>query len=153
MKKLKITMISGVVLLLAFTLTASAIAQQRARVRQGLRAGIAQIIGAQQFIRGLQLTDTQKQDIKAILQSHKADILKAREAVLRARLALTNQAPNGPADFGAAQTQVMTLRQQILDEIKAKLTPDQLNMVQKRQQNQVERLEKALQNLQSREGV
>ena len=150
MRKPKITMVACVALLLAFTLATAAVAQQGNRARPGFRAGIAQMIGTGQFIRGLQLTEIQKEEIRAMLQAHKTEILEAREALLRARLALVNEEPNGPAQFGAAQTRMMTLRQEILAQIKTKLTPEQLTMVQKRQQRQTERLQKILNRFESR---
>lgn len=153
MRKFKIPVISGAALLLAFSLVTMAAAQQRNRARMALRAGIAQMISAGEFLKGLQLTAAQKEEIKAILQAHKAEVLDARKAVLRARLALLNQESNGLSDLAAAQARMMALRQAIFDQIKTKLTPDQLDKLQKRQKNQAGRLENMLKRLESQGSV
>jgi len=147
MKNWKNMMISGAALVFIFALAGAAGAQQGRGPRAGIRANVGQMIGAQQILRGLQLTETQRQEIRALVQARKADILNARKALLQTRLALLKEDPNGSSEFGAAQAKIMALRQDVLNQIKTKLTPDQLDILQKRQQRRADALEQRLNRL------
>ena len=150
MKYSKIAIIFGASMLLLLMLATAASAQQRIRMREPLRDRIDRMIDVREFVRGLQLSDSQREDIKAIVKSHQTEILDVHEALLRARIELANANPNGPRDFGAAQTRIAELRQLILNQIKSKLTEEQLAEVQRREQNRIDLLEKALSRLQKR---
>ncbi len=143
-------MIAAASLLLVIALVTAAAAQQGGRGLRQMRDRIGQMTDFQGFVRGLQLTDTQRQDIKAILTARQPDILAAREALLQARIKLANEDPTGAQDFGAAQARVAGLRQDILNQIKTKLTPEQLTTLQTREQNRAARLQQALDRLQAK---
>jgi Spy/CpxP family protein refolding chaperone len=143
----KTRVITGGSLFLVLALATAGVAQQGTRV---VPDDISGNIGVQELIRGLRLTEAQREAIRGILQSHKREILDTREALLSARLALVKEEPKGPSDFGAAQARVAELRQRILSEIKPNLTAEQLAGVQSRQERQAARLERMLARLQKR---
>ena len=145
---IRIIAASSLFFILAMAVTAGA--QQGKQVRAANTAGIAQNMGIQEYLRGLRLTETQREAIKTMIQSHRAEILDTREALLHARLALAKEDPKGPGDFGAAQARLMDLRLRIFNEIKTKLTADQLAVLQERQERQAERLERMLERLRER---
>jgi Spy/CpxP family protein refolding chaperone len=150
MKTWNIRIIAISLLLFILAMAVAAGAQQGKQVRAANTAGIAQNLGIQEFLRGLRLTETQREAIKIMVQSHRAEILDTREALLQARLALVKEDPKGPGDFGAAQARLMDLRLRIFNEIKTKLTADQLAVLQERQERQADRLERILQRLRAR---
>jgi Spy/CpxP family protein refolding chaperone len=147
--KFKTVVAGSSVLVLALAIAAGA-AQQGNPARAGSRVGIAQNLEIQEFVRGLRLTEAQREAIRDILQSHRTEIRNTREALLRARLALVREEPKGPADFSAAQAGAMELRLRVFAEIKTKLTADQLARLQERQERRAERLERMLERLQER---
>jgi Spy/CpxP family protein refolding chaperone len=130
-------------------LALSADAQQGRRPGIGMRNEIAREIGIQEYIQNLRLTNAQRDQIKIIVQARRAAILENRQAMMRARLALLKDSSNGPADFGSAQARLMEMRQQILNQIKAQLTSDQLTVLQKRQQKRVDALQQRLDRMQN----
>ena len=148
MKKLKIGMPAVGAALLALVLTATAGAQQRNNARMGF-----QIFEARQALRGLRLSETQRAEIRTILETRRPEILEARKALLKARLAIVKEQPGGPEEFGKAQAGAVALRRDILNQIKMKLSPDQLEILQKRQQRQAERIERVLERLEARNGT
>jgi hypothetical protein len=150
MKTWNIRIIAAGSLLIILAIAMAAGAQQGKQARAANTAGIAQNLGIQEFLRGLRLTETQREAIKIMLQSHRAEILDTREALLQARLSLVKESPNGSVDFGAAQTRLMDLRLRIFNEIKTKLTADQLAVLKERQERQAERLERMLERLRDR---
>jgi hypothetical protein len=150
MQKGNIRIVAFVALFLVFAMAMAAGAQQQKPIRTANRNNIAQNIGVQEFLRGLRLTEDQREAMKSILQSHRAEILGTREALLRARLELAKEDPKAPGDFGAAQAGLMNLRLRILDEIKGKLTQDQLAVLQERREGQIERLQKMLERVRER---
>lgn len=92
-------------------------------------------------LRGLDLTEPQKEQVKTILTSHREDIRAAVKAYSQARLALGRAlaAGAGEADLKAlfdkaagAEWDAIQLRGRIFEEIKAILTPEQLSILQKR---------------------
>ena len=150
MKTWNIRIIAAGSLLVILAIAMAAGAQQGKQARAANTAGIAQNLGIQEFLRGLRLTETQREAINTMIQSHRAEILDTREALLHARLALAKEDPKGPGDFGAAQARLMDLRLRIFNEIKTKLTADQLAVLQERQERQAERLERMLERLRER---
>jgi Spy/CpxP family protein refolding chaperone len=140
-----ITVAASLILVLSLTVNA----QQRMRAGAGIRNGIAAEIGIQEYIQNLRLTQEQRDQIKAIIQAHRSDLLDYRKSLIRARLALLKESPNAPADFGAAQARLMEIRQQVLNQIKAKLTSDQLAVLQERLQKRIDALQQRLDRLQS----
>jgi len=145
-RKTRIIAVVSLFLILGMSLTASA--QQGKQVRAGMRDDIARTVGVMGFIRGLQLTETQRDEIKAVLQAHKAELLENRKELLRARLALVKEDPNGPGYFGSAKSRLMAIRLHILSQIRAILTVDQLAVLQERQQRQEDRIQRRLEQLQ-----
>jgi hypothetical protein len=150
MKTWNVRIIAAGLLLFILAMAVAAGAQQGKQMRAANTAGIAQNLGIQEFLRGLRLTETQREAIKITIQSHKAEILDTREALLQARLALVTESPSGSVDFGAAQTRLMDLRLRIFNEIKTKLTAHQLAVLKERQERQAERLERMLERLRER---
>lgn len=150
MRTWNIRIIATSSLLFVLAMAIAAGAQQGKQVRATNRDGIAQNLGVQEFLRGLRLTETQREAIKAILQSYKGKLIDTREDLLLARLALVKKDPNGPSHFGNAQKQAMALRVLIFSEIETQLTPDQRAILQERQERQAERLERMLERLRER---
>ena len=150
MKTWNIRIIAAGSLLVILAIAMAAGAQQGKQARAANTAGIAQNLGIQEFLRGLRLTETQREAIKIMLQSHRAEILDTREALLQARLSLVKESPNGSVAFVEAQTKLMDLRLRIFNEIKTKLTADQLAVLKERQERQAERLERMLERLRDR---
>jgi Spy/CpxP family protein refolding chaperone len=144
MKSWKITITGLMILVLA--LASIAWAQQESGGRGQFRDSNPGM-EVRGLLEGLRLTEAQREEIKAILKAHQAEILDARKALLRARIAVVKEEPNGPGDFGAAQTRLMELRQAILEQIKTKLTGAQLVALQQRQQRRVALLERRLERL------
>lgn len=148
MRKWNVKIIAAGSLAIILATAIAAGAQQGKQVRAAEKTGIAQNLGVQEFLRGLRLTQAQREEIRSILQSYRAEILELRKELLSARLALVKEDPNGPAMFGNAQKEEMRLRMAIVAEIKGKLTPDQLAVLQERQARQIERIERMLERLQ-----
>jgi len=153
MKNWKIVSISCAALLLLLALGGVAGAQQgKAAARAGLRDWVGDGIGLRDFVKGLQLSEAQKEDIRTAIKARRTEILAARQELLQARLALVNEDPNGPADFGKAQSRVMELRQAIWNQVKTKLTAEQLTAVQNRRQERASAFKRAQERLQDRSG-
>jgi Spy/CpxP family protein refolding chaperone len=146
MRKWKIMMILvSSVLLLA--LLVPSVGAQQGRLRNTRIQNALQALGARQLVAGLQLTQAQRDSIRSILQGYKNKILETRKVLLEARLALLKNDLDGPNQFGAAQARIMTLRQEILEKIKGDLTPEQMTILQQRQQRQADRIEKTLERM------
>ncbi len=148
----KLGIIAALTLSLAFATTLSANAQQGRRAGMGPGNGIADVIGIRGYIQALRLTQAQRDQIRAIMQDYKAQIIQSREALLQARMALLKEDPKGAVDFGSLQTKLMEMRLQILSQIKSKLTSDQLAILQERQQKRIDALQKRLDRLQNQAG-
>jgi hypothetical protein len=133
-------------LLLLALLSPSLDAQQK-RVRAATIQNALHVLGARQLVAGLQLTQAQRDSIRSALQGYKEDIQETRKVLLEARLALLKNDPAGPNQYGAAQARMMTLRQQIEEQIKQNLTQDQLTILQQRQQKQADRIEQTLERM------
>jgi hypothetical protein len=150
MKNWKFTTILAGSLIIALALAATAAAQQGRLGRRALNNDAADEFGIRQFVSNLQLSQTQREDIKAILKTHQPEILAVREDLLKARIGILNKDPNAPQNFGAVQTRIMELRQVIASQIEAKLTADQLSTLQKMRQRQIDLLNNRLQRLEQR---
>jgi Spy/CpxP family protein refolding chaperone len=145
MKNFKITALSFGTMLILLALATAAGAQQGKQIGSDLQAGIDSL---KQDLRGLNLTEAQREEIRAILKVRQPEVREARKALLESRIALLNDDPNGPAKFGAAQTKIMAFRQSITNQIMAKLTADQIAIMEKRRQRQSALLERRLKRLQ-----
>ena len=122
---------------------------QRRGAGMGARNGMM-MFGPGAFLRGLDLTQQQKDQVKAVFANHKTDIQTAMKENAQARLALRNDLINGAAqdalqaDFSkasSAEWDAVLLRSKIWAEIKPILTPDQLSKLQQRQQNMSQRMQ------------
>ena len=146
MRRWKIPMILiGSLLLVALSVPSVSAQQnglQATRIQNALQA-----LGVRQLVAGLRLTQAQRDDIRAILQGHRNEILETRKILLEARLALLKNDPDASNRFGDAQARMMTLRQEILAQIKAGLAPEQQAMIQRKQQRQAYRIERILERM------
>ena len=133
----------GLAILLIVSAVAVANAQNPKRLGQG-GAAAKGIFNVRMFLRGLNLTDQQKEQVKNILSNHKPDMKAVAQESLQARRGLREALAGGAdqAALKAAYDKVSTagwnalmLRKQIGSEIKQILTPEQLELLQKRQQN------------------
>ena len=138
-------------LLLTLTLAASAGAQQRRQTQ--FRNNFAGRLQIGQFVKNLQLSDTQRADIKAMLRARQPEILVARTMLLKARIALLNNEPNAPQNLAAAHAEIAGLRQVIAKQIESNLTAEQLTKLQNRRQRQADLLNRRLQRLEEQQGT
>jgi len=152
MRKRKYFLVSGLILASILTGVGSYAANQDNTGMARGRAGFARFLGARGFVRGLNLTDDQKTQIKGILQSNKTQILQTARDVAKGRLDLMNGVSGATTELANAQLAAANLRGQILTQIEAVLTPDQVAKVQERQQLRKQRLQKALDRLNSKIG-
>jgi periplasmic protein CpxP/Spy len=112
------------------------------------------------LLRGLDLTDQQKQQVKGIMQSHRDALLAGRVEVLQARKNLVSLTTGGAFDANAvraaystladAQGNMTVLRTQIFSQIMALLTPDQQNAVKNRIAKLTQRMQRSIAGLQSK---
>jgi Spy/CpxP family protein refolding chaperone len=118
------------------------------------RARMARMLGARQFIAGLNLTADQKAKVKDILAGNKTQILQATRDVVKARLDAVNGVANAADELAAARLNAANLRKSIQEQMKTVLTPDQLAQVQTKmkdtQQIRAQRLQKLLDRLNSK---
>jgi Spy/CpxP family protein refolding chaperone len=149
MKNLKWKTATALSLLFVFAFALTVNAQQGRRPRVFSGGAFIDEMGVRGFIQGLRITDDQRAQIKTILQAHRTDILNNRLDLLSARLEILKDDSKGTADFGAAQAKLNDMRVHILNEIKAKLTPDQLSLLQDRQQRRINALQLQLNRLQN----
>ena len=107
------------------------------------------------FLRGLNLTGQQKEQVKNILSNHRPDLKAAAQESLQARKGLREALAVG-ADQGALKAaydeassagwNALMLRNQIGSEIRQVLTPEQQQLLQKRQENLKKLGRKIIQN-------
>jgi len=136
----KTILAAGAAMLLLATVAGVARAQNVRRVARA-RAGAADILRPAMWLRGLDLTAEQKDQIKTIIASRKDQIKTVRQANAEARRALRTARVEG-ADLGTLKTaydrvssagwDALVLRNTIGSEIKGVLTPDQQAKLQKR---------------------
>jgi Spy/CpxP family protein refolding chaperone len=146
MRNWKVTIILVSSLLLVLMLATTGAAQQRKQQAAGPQ-NILEALRVRQFVAGLQLTQAQREGMKSIIQGHRKEFLQTRKLLLEARYALLKNDTAGPDKFGVAQARIEELRQDILAQIKQGLTPEQLSILEKRQQRQADQIEKMLERL------
>ncbi len=152
MKRRKCVLAIGLIIILAaINLTAaSAAAQNRQRAaRAPMRA---RLLALQGMMNGLNLTADQKDQIKAVLQGTKSQFQQTSQELLKARLDLANGYDAAAGELATVLSQAVTLRKQVFEKIKPILTPDQLSKLQSRQQLRQQRLQRQLDQLNSRIG-
>jgi Spy/CpxP family protein refolding chaperone len=130
----------GAAMVLLATVAGVARAQNARRVGRA-QAGAANILRPATWLRGLDLTAEQKDQIKTIVASHKDEIKAVRQANAEARNALRAARAEG-ADLGTLKAaydkvsnagwEALVSRNTIGAEIKGILTPDQLAKLEKR---------------------
>ena len=137
-------LVLGAALLLIATVAAAANAQnaklgQKAAQKQALRSMIRP--GA--ALRGLDLTQQQKDQVKAIVAGQKDGIKATVTEGVKARLIMNRALASGASEQDLktafdnvtnAQWNALQLRSEMMAEIKPILTPDQLALLQKRLQ-------------------
>lgn len=117
----------------------------------GRGAGKGQLgIGIQRLFKGLDLTDSQRAQIKGILQSNESEILAVSRDVVEGRLEITKGNPDAAPQFAAALVQANALKTQIVEQIKPVLTPEQLSKFNERLQLREKRLQRTLDRLNAR---
>jgi protein CpxP len=112
------------------------------------------------MLRGLDITDQQKQQIKGIMQAHRADLLAGRVAVLQARKNLMALTTGGTFDANAvraaystladAQENMAVLQAQIFSQVMPLLTQDQQAGVKNRIAKITQRMQSRIAGLQSK---
>ena len=143
--------VTAVVLILSLAAVAGAQKKvDRAQVRD--RIGMDRMFDAGQFVRGLGLTAEQRAEVRTIIQNSRPQILQATKDLIQARIDLALQAAGAANAFGEAQERAVSLRLNIMEQIKAKLTAEQLTRLQERQQKEIERLQRLLDRLNQRSG-
>jgi Spy/CpxP family protein refolding chaperone len=146
MRNWKVTMILVSSMLLVLMLATTVAAQQKKPQAAGPQ-NIMQALGVRQIVAGLQLTEAQREGIKSLIQEHRKEFLQTRKLLLEARYALLKNDTAGPNKFGVAQARIEELRQVILEQVKKSLTPEQLSILETRQQKQADRIAKMLERL------
>jgi Spy/CpxP family protein refolding chaperone len=97
--------------------------------------------GVHRIVRGLDLTEDQRAQIRAILKENKDQIEQTRSNIEQARKNLDANYPETADALGAAHAEAALLRAQIHEQIKQILTPEQLNQLEERRQLREERRE------------
>jgi len=141
-RHMKVILAAAAAILLLAAVVASAHAQnagRRAQVRQQaagramFRAGI--------FLRGLDLTDAQREQVKGILESHKAEMQASAKEQVQARRVLGRALADGASETAlkaafdqvtSAEWNTIQLRSRMLSEFKQILTAEQLARLQER---------------------
>ncbi len=146
------------VLLLGLSVTVAM--AQNARMmgrKQGPGAQLGMMFRPGAFLRGLNLTQQQKDQVKTVFANHKTEIQKVAKQTAEARMALRDDIFNGAnqqtlqgalGKVSTAESDAAVLRSAIWMEIKPILTPDQLTQLQTRQQN----MDRRVQNFLNRHG-
>jgi Spy/CpxP family protein refolding chaperone len=127
-----------------------------ARAMRGMRMGPGFMLG--RMARQLGLTAQQRQDIRAVVQSHRDQLrtLMQENAKLRRQLRAAVQNDDQAAinalavPLGQAEANMATLRAQIHSEVMSKLTPAQQDKAKQLQQQFQERLQQRRQRMQQR---
>jgi Spy/CpxP family protein refolding chaperone len=147
MRRYQKALIAGSLIVLAALGSAMAANAQNLRRAQQARLGAAALGGMfthGAFVAGLNLTNGQKEQVKAILAQHKEEIKAIVQETAQARKNLREALAGGVDQVAlkvaydqvsAAGWQALSLRNQIMTEIKPVLTAEQLAKLQKRLQN------------------
>ncbi len=134
--------VTGAVVLLfaGWVVAANAQGAKRGQLRAG-QGNLRSIFRPGALLRGLDLTDQQKEQVKTILTNHKEGIRTAIKEYSKARLALSRSLAAGASEAdlkvifdkaAGAEWNAVLLRSRITEEIKRILTPEQLSILQKR---------------------
>jgi len=112
------------------------------------------------FLKGLDLSVQQKQQIKGIMQSHRNDMLAGKVAVLQARQNLLAATTSGTFDaeavqtaysaLSAAQQNMTVLRAEIFSQVMPVLTPDQQAVVKNKVAKISQRMQQTIAKLQAK---
>lgn len=150
---LKSLLALGAALLLAATVAVAANAQNAKPGQNGAQKRVLRsMIRPGAALRGLDLSQQQKDQVKAILTSHKDAIKAAVTDGVKARLVMNRALASGASDQDLkaafdnatnAQWNALQLRSQMIAEIKPILTPDQ----QARLQQRLQKVDARIQNL------
>jgi Spy/CpxP family protein refolding chaperone len=141
MRNSKAIWIAGIFGVLIGITAVVANAQNGRLVRQRLAQGQNTLARPQAWVRGLNMTQDQKDQVKAILANHKAEIKDVAKENAQARKELAAAMANGTDvqtlksaydKVSAAGWDRVLLRNKISAEIKPILTPEQLQQLQKR---------------------
>lgn len=108
--------------------------------------------GARGFVKGLNLTDDQKSQIKQVLTNSRTRILEVRRDLVKARLDLSKGLPDAAAALANAQVAVAHLKTQLFEQIRPLLTAEQISKVDARIQQREQRLQQRLDRINSRIG-
>jgi Spy/CpxP family protein refolding chaperone len=157
MNRRKYFIMSCFALALLLASVASVAGAAQAKVEKAARrAGIARLLNAKQLAAGLNLNADQKAQIKSIIAKNKTQILQAARDVVKGRLDVINGVPNAGDELAAARQNAAGLRKSIIEQVKPVLTADQLAQVKTKMQNRkqlrAQRLQKVLDQLNSRIG-
>jgi protein CpxP len=111
-----------------------------------------------ELLRGLDLTDQQRQQVRTIMENHKSDFQQVRQrihAALEAQHAAANATPPDEAtirakasEVGAAQGDLAVLMTRVRSEVFQILTPEQQAKAQQLQQQRAQRRQEFLQKMQ-----
>jgi len=144
-------LVTGLVAVMALAGTYMAFPQQL-RMRANRPGLIGQFFGARDFIRGLELTSEQRDQIRVILTDNEIPVIRARHDLLKARLDIMRGVQGADSELANALLQSADLRAKILEQIKTLLTADQLGKLQARQQEMEQRIQSQLERLNKRLG-
>jgi Spy/CpxP family protein refolding chaperone len=129
---------AAVLMIAGWVVAANAQNARRAQLRAG-QGSLRPMFRLMAVLRGLDLTEQQRDQVKTILENHKEDIRTAVREYSKARLALGKALAAGEADLKAvfdkvtqAEWSAIQLRSRIFEEIKGILTPEQLSILQRR---------------------
>jgi len=150
---LKSLLALGAALLLAATVAVAANAQNAKPGQNGARKRVLRsMIRPGASLRGLDLSQEEKDQVKALLNSHKEAIKAAVTDGIKAKLVMNRALASGASDQDLkaafdnatnAQWNALQLRSQMIAEIKPILTPDQ----QVRLQQRLQKVDARIQNL------
>jgi protein CpxP len=144
----------GVVMLLIVAFAAVADAQNTKTKRQTLGPGAQRaVFRAKAFLKGLDLTDQQRDQVKTVLTNHSEEIRSAARESAKARLVLRQALAHGASDqtlkaafdkVSSAEWNAVTLRSKMVAEMEQVLTPDQQTLLQQKLQKVDARIQKRL---------
>jgi Spy/CpxP family protein refolding chaperone len=150
----KTSLALGMVMLLMVTFAAVASAQNAKANRQFLGPGAQRAaLRARAFLKGLALTDQQKDQVKTVLTNHREEIQSTAREFAAARLVLGQALAHGASDqtlkaafdkVSSAEWNAVTLRSKVVAEMEQVLTPDQQTVLQQKLQKVDARIQKRL---------
>ncbi len=156
MRRFSKGLLAGGAAVLVLCLSAAVALAQNARMmnhRPGPMAQREMMFGPGAFLRGLNLTQPQKDQVKTIFANHKTEIQRTVNEMADARMALNDDVFNGAdqkvlqgdlSKVGTAEADAVALRSSIWAEIKPILTQDQLTQLQTQRQSMDQRMQNRL---------